>query len=219
MPERRCKCGNPLPGKSRYCPKCKREYNKLWRARHGGNWLSRTPRQRYIANAKAYLRVNLRRGKVTPQGCQHAGPDGKPCGLPAKPIQVDYTSPLAVVWRCPAHGDPKLKRQAARAISTWHLRQMLGRARKAMAAALESPAKPSRRLTKAQFHYQYLLGPSEADRRRYLAYSHRVLQRIRRYDRRRAALAKPAPSSQAPPPCDWAARLAEHCARLILGRR
>lgn len=48
------------------------------------------------ANARSYLHVYIRRGKVVPQPCEV-------CGQKAEAHHDDYNKPLEVRWRCTAH--------------------------------------------------------------------------------------------------------------------
>lgn len=90
------KCGNPLEesrkGKQSYCKACHAGYMRANRTRH-----SNLPEEaRKKANARSYLNVYIRRGKVVKEGCCV-------CSEPAEAHIEDYAKPLQVKWYCNKH--------------------------------------------------------------------------------------------------------------------
>jgi hypothetical protein len=55
-----------------------------------------TPEQRFRANARSYVNVYIRRGKIQRQPCEV-------CGGKAQPHHEDYSKPLQVRWLCRRH--------------------------------------------------------------------------------------------------------------------
>jgi len=55
-----------------------------------------TPEQRRKSNARTYIRVYVRRGKLERRPCEH-------CGRAAQAHHGDYSKPLDVRWLCRAH--------------------------------------------------------------------------------------------------------------------
>src|ERR1700744_2693549 len=88
------KCGGEIEdnrkGKFSYCRKCHTEYGRLNRKKHS----ERTEEQRKRANARAYAKVYLERGKLTKQPCVVCGCDDSEMHHP------NYSKPLFVVWLC-----------------------------------------------------------------------------------------------------------------------
>ena len=75
--------------KQHTCLQCHREYAKKYRSEHPP-----TPADRKKANARSYLHVYIKRGKVQKKPCQE-------CGNPnAQGHQHDYDKPLDVTWLC-----------------------------------------------------------------------------------------------------------------------
>lgn len=82
----RCGCGAPRKAWKSYCPDCAR-------ARRPG-WSSLSPEGKRRANARTYLNVYLKRGKVTKKPCAD-------CGSPdVEAHHADYSRPLDVTWLC-----------------------------------------------------------------------------------------------------------------------
>ena len=67
-----------------------------WRTRKGGH-AARSPEQKKRANARSYLAVYLKRGKVMRFPCEVCG------ALEVEAHHVDYDRPLDVVWLCRLH--------------------------------------------------------------------------------------------------------------------
>lgn len=89
--DKRCACGAPRrsPGQSN-CRAC----HALAQRRHRR---ALSPEQRARANARSYLGVYLRRGKVKREPCAQCGAE------PAEAHRLDYREPLRVVWLCRPH--------------------------------------------------------------------------------------------------------------------
>ncbi len=89
-----CKCGKmkerPTQG---YCNGCKNKWARVKRKRH--NQLDDLHRQR--ANARSYLNVYIRRGKVKKGVCSVCGVEK------VEGHHSDYSKPLEVVWFCRKH--------------------------------------------------------------------------------------------------------------------
>jgi len=97
-PKKTCsKCGGELEtnrqGKQRYCLSCHNLANRISRTKHSD--LPDEARKR--ANARSYLHVYIRRGKIQKQPCMFCGSE------PAQAHHHDYDKPLDVVWLCKAH--------------------------------------------------------------------------------------------------------------------
>lgn len=88
------RCRGPREGKHRYCRDCRNAYSRATRPKH----TELSPEERQKANARAYLNVYIRRGKIVRMPC-HV------CGSPkAEGHHHDYSKPLDVVWLCrPCH--------------------------------------------------------------------------------------------------------------------
>lgn len=84
-------CKEKRDGARRYCNRCHAEYMRNHRPRHSA--LSEEARMR--SNARAYLNVYIKRGKVRRERCF--------CGEPAEAHHEDYSKPLDVIWLCRAH--------------------------------------------------------------------------------------------------------------------
>lgn len=89
-----CKCGQPVRSPSSgYCRNCGNAYQTANRKRHS----ELTPESRARANARSYLNVYIRRGKIKKQPCLF-------CGNPeAEAHHHDYSKPLEVTWLCKEH--------------------------------------------------------------------------------------------------------------------
>lgn len=92
-------CGHPLEsnrlGKQSYCNACHAQYMRLTRP----SYSSLTPEQRAKSNARAYLKVYIRRGKIKKLPCFI-------CGNPnTEAHHHDYKKPLEVTWLCKDHHD------------------------------------------------------------------------------------------------------------------
>src|SRR5437870_4330027 len=92
-----CACGNQLRQSGQNnCLACHAEYSRNWRADNGGSQ-SMTVEQRKRSNARAYLHVYIKRGKIIKQPCEI-------CQNPnVKSHHEDYDKPLQVRWLCPGH--------------------------------------------------------------------------------------------------------------------
>lgn len=91
------KCGNPLEitrlFKQRYCKSCHAENMRNNRPKH-----SELPEPaRRKANARSYLHVYVKRGKVQKGLCEVCGSER------AEAHHEDYTKPLEVHWLCRDH--------------------------------------------------------------------------------------------------------------------
>lgn len=76
----------------RYCKACKARYMRDWRKTH-----PQTVEQKRRQNARAYLHVYVKRGKIVKKPCQVCqSPD-------SEAHHADYTKPLEVVWLCRDH--------------------------------------------------------------------------------------------------------------------
>lgn len=88
-----CSCGNkkerPTQG---YCNLCRNKWSREKRPKH-----SNLPdEQRKKANARAYLHVYIKRGKIQ-KGICFCGKDG------VEAHHADYNKPLEVIWYCREH--------------------------------------------------------------------------------------------------------------------
>lgn len=79
-------------GKQRWCKSCHNIYIREFRKNY-----SYTEEDRLKNNARSYLRVYIRRGKVARGLCEVCG-DPKTVGH-----HNDYTKPLQVKWLCKKH--------------------------------------------------------------------------------------------------------------------
>lgn len=87
----RCKI-NLRASKCRYCLWCKAQYMKEWRKVN-----IPTETQRLRNNARSYLRVYVKRGKIPKGSCEV-------CNSPLTIAYfLDYSKPLEVIWRCKEH--------------------------------------------------------------------------------------------------------------------
>ena len=89
------KCGKEprrAEGKGRWCKFCHSAYVREWRRTH-----TVTEKQRIRGNARSYLRVYIRRGKIAKGICEVCG-DPETVGH-----HDDYTKPLKVKWLCKLH--------------------------------------------------------------------------------------------------------------------
>lgn len=77
-------------GKQRYCKSCHASHMRTNRPRH--NQL--TDEQKLKANARSYLNVYIRRGKIIKQPCSVCN------NSMAEGHHEDYTKPLQVIWYC-----------------------------------------------------------------------------------------------------------------------
>lgn len=93
-PNKVCKCGKPLRNKSSgYCRECHAAYMRAHRKPH-----SQLPEeQRKKSNARAYLRMYIKRGKVVIGVCEVCGEKD------VQALQQDYSNPLDVIWLCKKH--------------------------------------------------------------------------------------------------------------------
>lgn len=91
------KCEGPLEStrvfKQRYCRACHAEYMRNNRPKH--SQLSEPSRKK--ANARSYLHVYVKRGKVQKGICEICGSER------AEAHHEDYTRPLEVHWLCRDH--------------------------------------------------------------------------------------------------------------------
>lgn len=87
-----CHCGKARRAGNSWCLACHAAYMRRWRKTHT---LSKEARRR--SNARAYLHVYLRRGKIKRQPCQVCG------RVQSQPHHKDYSKPLEVIWLCSDH--------------------------------------------------------------------------------------------------------------------
>lgn len=90
------KCGEPLEQSrrtQRYCKKCHAESMRLLRPKHSELY----PEAKKRANARAYAKVYLRRGKLIKQPCIVCGDED------SQMHHADYDKPLDVIWYCRKH--------------------------------------------------------------------------------------------------------------------
>lgn len=88
-----CKCGKIRENESDgYCRLCRNGNVRKNRKRH----CELSPEQKLKANARSYLNVYIRRGKISKQRC-HCG------SYDVEAHHEDYTKPLEVVWLCRLH--------------------------------------------------------------------------------------------------------------------
>lgn len=84
-----CKCGNPRRVNARNCKKCHAECTRKYRKNN-----VMTAEARFRSNARSYLHVYIRRGKIKKLDCQV-------CGSPfVEGHHKDYSKPLNVTWLC-----------------------------------------------------------------------------------------------------------------------
>lgn len=91
------KCGKePCAAGQRWGKACRAANMREWRKARGGHaGLSEEARKR--ANARAYLKVYLRRGKIVKGPCETCGGPGE------EAHHDDYDKPLDVRWFCRKH--------------------------------------------------------------------------------------------------------------------
>ncbi len=91
------KCDNPLEenriGKQRYCRDCQAASMRLNRPKHS----ELSVEQKLKANARSYLNVYLKRGKIKKQPCCVCG------HVKTEAHHEDYSKPLIVKWYCRKH--------------------------------------------------------------------------------------------------------------------
>ncbi len=88
-----CKCGGVAKPNNGYCREHHAEYMRASRKRHS----ELTDEQRSHANARAYLKIYVRRGKVVKAPCVV-------CGVAkVEGHHEDHSKPLEVVWLCRPH--------------------------------------------------------------------------------------------------------------------
>lgn len=97
-PKESCsKCGCELEdnrkGKQRYCKACHAAHMRLTRPKHS----DLPDEQRRKANARSYLHVYIRRGKIEKQPCLFCGNQN------VEAHHHDYSKPLEVTWLCKDH--------------------------------------------------------------------------------------------------------------------
>jgi len=89
-----CKCGKPTRSKSSgYCKDCFNAYQRANRKRHS----ELSPEQRAKANARSYLNIYIRRGKIKKGVCEVCA------SKKAEAHHEDYSKPLVVKWLCRKH--------------------------------------------------------------------------------------------------------------------
>lgn len=90
------KCGNPVENSrkgQRYCKNCHAEHMRNSRPKHS----ELKPEARKKANARAYLKTYMRRGKIKKEPCEV-------CKDPnSEAHHADYNKPLEVRWLCRKH--------------------------------------------------------------------------------------------------------------------
>lgn len=87
-----CKCGNKARTNQRYCWECHALHMREWRS---VNPLSKD--QRLKMNARCYINVYIKRGKVKRGKCEV-------CQSPhTQPHHEDYSKPLQARWFCRRH--------------------------------------------------------------------------------------------------------------------
>jgi hypothetical protein len=87
-----CGCGNESRPGQRYCKLCHARYMREYRKVH-----ELSTEQRMKSNARAYLHVYIKRGKVTKQPCCICG------NFNSEAHHEDYSQPLKVRWYCRKH--------------------------------------------------------------------------------------------------------------------
>lgn len=88
------KCGNPKQRKDQaWCNSCIAEWARENRKRHS----ELSDEQRKKANARSYLNVYIRRGKIIKEPCCVCG------DLEVQAFHTDYDKPLEVEWYCRKH--------------------------------------------------------------------------------------------------------------------
>ena len=87
-------CNGPLEeeliGRQRYCRSCKNLHTKLNRKKNS----ELTELQKLKANARSYLYVYIKRGKIIKNNCIVCN------NSKVVPYHHDYSKPLEVVWYC-----------------------------------------------------------------------------------------------------------------------
>lgn len=91
------KCGHELEdsrkGRQRYCKACHAQNMRINRPVHS----DLSDEQRNRANARSYLSVYLRRGKIIKLPCLFCG------NINSQAHHHDYSKPLEVTWLCRMH--------------------------------------------------------------------------------------------------------------------
>lgn len=90
------KCKKPVEesrGKQRYCSSCHSEYQKKYRPKHS----ELSYEQRKKANARAYVKVYVRRGWIIKMPCSICGENK------VEMHHDDYNKPTDVKWFCRKH--------------------------------------------------------------------------------------------------------------------
>lgn len=86
-----CKCGKKSRPDQRYCNSCHAEWMRLYRPKHSE--LKEESRKK--ANARSYLHVYVKRGKVLKvENCEICG------ALNTEAHHEDHSQPLSVNWIC-----------------------------------------------------------------------------------------------------------------------
>lgn len=88
-----CELEPTRTGKQRYCKKCHADNMKQSRPNYSGL----TDEQRLKSNARAYLRVYIKRGKIVKHPCSVCGDKN------SQAHHEDYSKPLEVSWYCRKH--------------------------------------------------------------------------------------------------------------------
>lgn len=86
-----CQCGQENASGQRKCLQCHSAYMREWRKTHRLKGEARMK-----MNARSYLHVYVKRGKVDRLTCEK-------CGAVAQAHHDDYSKPLQVRWLCKAH--------------------------------------------------------------------------------------------------------------------
>jgi hypothetical protein len=87
-----CHCGAERRKSGRYCKKCHADYLRSWRKKN-----PKSKEQRFKSNARSYLHVYVKRGKIKKLPCEKCG------SLHSEAHHPDYSEPLKVKWLCRAH--------------------------------------------------------------------------------------------------------------------
>lgn len=102
-----CHCGKASRASNQaYCLDHHADYLKRWRASRGGAHAYLDGEARMKMNARAYLRVYVRRGLVSKAPCEVCGSRN------VIALHQDYSQPLAARWLCKQHHHEFRKQRA-----------------------------------------------------------------------------------------------------------